>query len=284
MNKNELIINGLYGLAVADAVGDPFEFMTNINKTDVVMYARDSDMDELQITDDTQMSIFGFDAALKIGNSTDIALIDREFTVAYQNWYTTQTESIHNSRIGLGLLSFPELYRRRAPGYTCLNSINEINLGNVVANKSKGCGSVMRLLPALLCADPMISGKISGAITHKHPENDIAIELYINTAQELLSGNVVKWPYNAIDSISGAGTGWTALECVRMALWAFVNARNYDELLTLSIAHDGDSDSVGAVAGSLWGLSGKHVPTQYIEKLKERDVIQYIATQIRKTK
>ena len=60
-----------------------------------------------------------------------------------------------------------------------------------------------------------------------------------------------------------------------MAIWCYHNSTTFDELLRQSIAIDGDSDSVAAVAGSIWGLSGQEVPEQYIAKLNTLDPIKY---------
>ena len=65
-----------------------------------------------------------------------------------------------------------------------------------------------------------------------------------------------------------------------MAIWAYQNARDFDDLLVLSICHRGDSDSVAAIAGSLWGLSNKEF--SYYENVFEKRPIEYIIDRIKK--
>jgi ADP-ribosylglycohydrolase len=62
------------------------------------------------------------------------------------------------------------------------------------------------------------------------------------------------------------------------ALWAVANSRNFDELLVKSIHHSGDSDSVAAIAGSIWGLCSREI--KYVDRLQELAPINYITDRI----
>lgn len=261
-----------------------FEFKTDINPDDVVDYAYSTD--RLVISDDTQMALFGFEALhhAKSGSGDMRDIIRNEFTTSYIDWYKTQTESYSHYDYS-GLLSIPCMYSVQSPGNTCLDSIYELKKGNKVVNDSKGCGSVMRLLPIVKLFDPVYKfteeeviefAQITGDITHKHEENAHAIEMYMIAAKSLISREPIPH-WSQYKHISDIGSGWTALECVEMAIWAFTKAKNFDDLLRLSVAHDGDSDSVAAVAGSLWGLSNRKWPVNMLFKLDAFDAINYVA-------
>lgn len=279
------IINAIYAQAVADAVGNKFEFnLETINPDDVIAYANSSK--KLVISDDTQMALFGFEAITEFNSREKNApipiLIRESFIESYLDWYMTQTNTTWNHILYKDcLLSFMSMWSVQAPGDTCLNSLQNIRNGKFVVNDSKGCGSVMRLLPLVTLMQIMSSenavrlAQITGAITHHHLENDTAIEYYINTAEAILHGLAFDSEFRGVKHISEIGSGWTALECVNMAIWAYCEAETFDDLLRLSIAHDGDSDSVAAIAGSLWGLSGGEVPQKYIDKLDALDAIQF---------
>lgn len=283
MNLKERIINGLLGQAIADAAGNPFEFRSLIKSSDVSAYAENTK--SLVISDDTQMAIFGLEAIINLKNESGSIeeKVRASFTKSYLNWYTTQTRGFCTTRVYNELLRFKSLFSIQSPGCTCLSALKSIRDGKQVINDSFGCGSVMRLLPVMSLLDRneldtvVELGKITGSITHLHRENNRAIEKYILSAYILLKGQAVKSP--SVSSISDLGSGWTAMECVDMALWAYNNANSFEHLLELSIAHDGDSDSVAAVAGSLWGISGKRVPIKYINKLDALDAIDYITKQ-----
>lgn len=287
MNFKERIINGLYGQAVADSCGNPFEFKNDIDPDSVIAYANRTD--RLVISDDTQMAMFGFEAMKAVGNTKPDYLIGEsvndEFTKAYIDWFRTQTESAWNAKIFKdSLLSFNSMWSIQAPGNTCLSALKTLKKGGVVKNNSMGCGSVMRLLPLVMLLDEkynltfdhaVVLATISGSITHKHVQNDVAIIQYMIAANEILQDRPVSVVVDA-DSIEEIGGGWIAPEAVEMAIWAYSRAESFDDLLALSIAHDGDSDSVGAIAGSLWGLSGREVPRKYIDKLDALDAIDWV--------
>jgi len=287
MNFKERIINGIYGQAVADAVGNPFEFIDNFTPADVLDYADSTS--KLVQTDDTQMALFGFEAINNLplyGNFSLEQNIARSFTDSYVDWWITQEEPYYTHSSYEGLLSFKSMWSVQSPGYTCLSALKTLlNLGEVV-NDSCGCGSVMRLLPivSLYTGDNLREiiklGQITGALTHKHKENDLAIERYITDACIIVSGGIPINRYPNVTEITQLGDGWTSLSCVEMAIWAYNNSSTYDELLTLSICHPGDSDSVAAVAGSLWGLSGHEVPEKYISKIDALDAIKYVISLI----
>jgi ADP-ribosylglycohydrolase len=290
MNFREKIINAIYGQCVADAVGNNFEFKSNINPEDVIIYANESK--SLIISDDSQMGpLFGFEAIrnMSVYDETIEEQVEKSFTDSYLDWYCTQTTTPLNYLAHkTGVLSFQSMYSVQAPGNTCLSALKALSYyGGIVKNDSMGCGSVMRLLPLLkflgsphnLPLEKVIElAKITGKITHKHKDNDPAIEKYIKNAYDIIHGNVPRDRVEGYQShkISDLGEGWIAPECVDMAILAYTQAETFDELLQLSIAHDGDSDSVAAVAGSLWGLSGKEVPQKYIDKIDSLDAIKYV--------
>jgi ADP-ribosylglycohydrolase len=286
MNTKSRISNAIYGLAVADAVGNPFEFISDIIPQKVVEYANLAE--KLIISDDSQMTLFGFEALHRIDHSNLLESTVKEFSASYVDWFATQNP-IQEYQSNSELLTFDVMHDRQAPGYTCLSACGSLLGCTPVVNDSKGCGAVMRLLPLVqLYIEYPDYDAVSRAamrvsdITHKHHENIYATSAYMKFAISALKDT--KFPVDPrfleIESIDKIGSGWTALECVNMAIWANLKATSFDHLLQLSIAHNGDSDSVGAVAGSLWGLSGKSVPIKYIEKLNALEPINYIVAHL----
>lgn len=265
------IHNALRCMAVSDAVGTPFEFSEMPNPLSVLHFAQN---EVLRISDDTQMTLFGFDAVNKAYDGYSVSFA---FEYSYLDWYHTQT----STKRDVGLLQFDELFQQVAPGMTCMDSLESLHDGLPVENDSMGCGSVMRILPCVLFLEhgtdlAITWAKQTADITHKHPENAIAVELLMRAYDSILNDQPVE-PIIA-STISELGKGWTALECVRMAIWAYQNARDFDELLVMSICHSGDSDSVAAIAGSLWGLSNKEF--SYYENIFEKRPIEYTVSRM----
>ena len=80
----------------------------------------------------------------------------------------------------------PELNHRRAPGNTCMSSLDDIYRGKDPVNNSKGCGGVMRIAPIPLYATVQDRMSIEEAdhlagdaaeITHQHPLGYISAAL-----------------------------------------------------------------------------------------------------------
>ena len=260
MTNNERIANALRCMAVCDAVGYEFEFLQQDEfcKNDVLGHAKYED--SIRISDDTQMTLFGFESIFDKKTPTE----------SYLDWYKTQTGNFSNNYSGL--LSFKELWADREPGDTCMKSLRSISaVGNRLKNDSKGCGAVMRLLPMMYdkCPDGWVKESVKS--THDHPECMVAAILLCRA----YSG-IIKIPKEKC--IADIGQGWTSMECVDMAIWAVYNSKTFDELLVNSIWHDGDSDSVAAIAGSIWGYLGKDF--DYYGKVVEKEPIEYIISRL----
>jgi len=291
MNFKEKIINALYGQAVADAVGNPFEFIESFSSNDVIVYANSTD--KLVISDDTQLCLFGMEAISRMRDELNATQVYVPYYTeerlgclvkeSYIDWYDTQNQSKSNHLdYGNCILAFESMWSTQSPGYTCLSALKTLRDGGIVKNDSKGCGSIMRLLPFVSLRNQYSPeeciefAKIASDITHKHSENATATEHYMNLAESIGCGLTHYSAFDNVAHISKIGEGWTAQECLDMAEWAYTKADTFDDLLRLSITHSGDSDSVAAVAGSLWGLSGREVPQKYIDKLDAGDAIKYI--------
>jgi ADP-ribosyl-[dinitrogen reductase] hydrolase len=253
-------VNALRCMAVGDAVGNPFEFKNDrdFSPLDIMDQA---DYGDLNITDDTQMTLFGFESVC--GNH-----VSEPCKRAYFNWYYTQTNEfikpIYNTDKDI-LLSFPELYEQRDPGMTVMKSLSQLHItGSRMKNDSKGCGSIMRILPFIHDVK-LVNESIS--VTHDHPENFTAAQTLVNAYNSI-------YEIPKVDDISDLGEGWVADECVNMAIWAAATAEDFDDLLVKSIHHNGDSDSVAAVACSLWGYWGN--PFYYYDRVIEKESIEFI--------
>lgn len=291
---NEKFENALRAMAVADGIGDPFEFDVGFDPQEVINLLKSTET--ISFTDDTQMSLFMFESLSKLSMyPTDKEVFER-LVEAYIGWHATQTESMSRVVRDPGtLLDMEAMYQQRAPGNTCLSAIADIRKNKLPNNDSCGCGSVMRLLPMahLYTKYPKEDvdrwAKISGYITHQHEENEIAIQLYMDIVYFLLFDVITKEAYEQIEEIMNAseiaqlGSGWTALECVRMAIWATMFAVDYEDLVTLAVAHDGDSDSVAAVAASMYALSTEYDNSQLTHlysRLEEAPVVEYIISKM----
>ena len=165
MNTLQDRIRGsLIGGAIGDALGYPVEFIYSfegiqgrygergITRLDTKQFWLDDEEQsgKAVVSDDTQMTLFTANGILnakrqKIGMKYGICL-------AYIEWYLTQIGKKSGKYKDCWIGSLPELNKRRAPGNTCMTSLNDIYRGKDPINNSKGCGGVMRIAPIPLYA------------------------------------------------------------------------------------------------------------------------------------
>ncbi len=191
MNTLQDRIRGsLIGGAAGDALGYPVEFIYSfekiqarygergITRLDTKQFWLDDEEQggKALISDDTQMTLFTANGILnatrqKIGMKYGICL-------AYIEWYLTQIGKKSGKYKDCWIGRLPELNKRRAPGNTCMTSLNDIYRGKDPINNSKGCGGVMRIASIPLFAavdsrmDILEADKLAGdaaEITHQHP-------------------------------------------------------------------------------------------------------------------
>ena len=81
------------------------------------------------------------------------------------------------------------------------------------------------------------------------------------------------------------GEGWVAEETLAVAVYCSVKYQNdFDKALTVSVNHDGDSDSTGAVTGNILGalIGYDAIPEKYKTNLELRDTIIDVADKLYK--
>jgi ADP-ribosylglycohydrolase len=278
------------GMAVADAIGNPLEFLVGSRGVDMP-----SEFDNawnsnkvIHVSDDTQMTMFLMEALLADtwGSGKHI-----------KRWYTTQTTRgpLHEY---MGLLKYREMYRVEAPGHTCMTSAKALVAGELVDNNSKGNGTTMRCLPiAYWCAKECLPERVlmemlavETQFTHKHHVATTATQALGTLYHLLLLG--ISWE-SAVsriakkfpefedmtssnwDDVSHLG-GWVADEALIMAVVANNCADNYRDIIKLAACIDGDSDTVAGIAGALSGLRGHVVE----HRMKMRLDVGYILSEL----
>lgn len=199
MNTLQDRIRGsLIGGAIGDALGYPVEFIYSfgeiqkrygergITRLDTRQHWLDDteQVGKAVVSDDTQMTLFtanGLLNAKKQGISPKYGLCR-----AYIEWYLTQIGKKSPKYKDCWISDVPELNHRRAPGNTCMSSLDDIYRGKDPMNNSKGCGGVMRVAPIPLYAAVQNRMSIEEAdllaaeaaeITHQHPLGYISAAL-----------------------------------------------------------------------------------------------------------
>jgi len=186
-------------------------------------------------------------------------------------------------------------------------------------NNSKGCGGVMRVAPAGLyfCRDSERAFRMAAefaAITHTHPTGYLAAGALGAMIAELVAGSDIEEAvdvamyilksydgcmetYRALDharvldagtvppleAVQRLGEGWIAEEALAIAVYcALCHSGNFTNALLLSVNHDGDSDSTGAICGNIMGayLGESALPKKWLKKLELCDLITEVADKL----
>ena len=174
----------LLGGAMGDAFGFPVEFLDlprileahgAHGVTELVM----GSSGVAPVSDDTQMTLFTFEAllsALAAGARPQRSELRTEFYLSYLDWYRTQRGGGPVEGRKSHLLTRREMHGARAPGSTCLSALASGRCGTIEAplNDSKGCGGVMRAAPVGLAKifspeEAFAAAADAAAVTHGHP-------------------------------------------------------------------------------------------------------------------
>ena len=184
------------------------------------------------------------------------------------------------------------LHARRAPGKTCISALATGRQGTLEErlNDSKGCGGVMRVAPVGLCRldywGAFEFGCEVAALTHSHVTGYVSSGAMAFLVRRLIDGlelrsaceelldlllhhdgheetlGALRAALDLVDRDASApsaermetlGQGWVAEEALAMGVYAALAADDVRSALLLAVNHSGDSDSTGAIAGSLLG-------------------------------
>ena len=262
--------DAIYGLAVADALGVPFEFMDRGSFEAVGMTGFGTHLQKPGTwSDDTSMTLATC-ASIKEHGWIDIADIRKRF----EDWLFNSEYTVDNYVFDCGIATGEAL--RTGKGRTNI--------------RSNGNGSLMRMIPLAFveCDFDMIS-EVSG-ITHGHIISKIGCNIYVYVAKRLLAGyklsDIVKEliceePYERLhkideleeDQIKSSGYVVDTLEA---ALWCLLKTDNYKDAILKAVNLGDDTDTVAAVTGGLAGIMYGYgsIPKEWLETLRGKEIIE----------
>lgn len=248
------------------------------------------------VSDDAQMTLF-----------TAEGIVDGDVHEAYQRWLRTQLGERDDNVYGL--MTIPQLWVRRAPGNTCLSALvqnaqfDRLPTVESPPNDSKGCGAVMRSAPFGIAArsreEAFAKARDAGVLTHGHPSGYLSAAIFASIVFDLLRDASYD---DAIDrgiallqkergheetlraiekaralgdgNVETLGGGWVGEEALAIAI-ACAGHDDVRSTLWRAVAHAGDSDSTGSLAGNLLGarLGMAALPADWLERLELRETI-----------
>lgn len=283
INKSSLLANKikgmLYGYAIADALGVPYEFK---NRGDFDIKESNLDVHRLIFSDDTSMTLCLIENMLEHGNVQ--TLMDK-----FLMWYEDGYLGCYDYPFGIGITTeivIQKYLRMLEDGNLDLENIGEKDF------YSNGNGALMRISPLVIdyvtkeydnlkVYEEM---QIITNLTHGHPISDLGCYIYLLMMIYLLKGyqkqdaldktieivkkNAIKLNYQEYlkyyqrlldkslftldeDEIKSSGYVVDTLEAV---LYMYMKYNNYNDVVLNAINLGDDADTIGAIAGSMVGL------------------------------
>lgn len=302
-------IDSIIGHAVGDAMGVPTEFCIREyllkNPVKEMIGSDKTGQPAGSWSDDTSMEIATIDSFIqnKEFNYDDIMH-------KWEEWINEAKYTANNDTFDVGR--------------TCLRAIRNHSLGTeplkcgIDGEQSNGNGSLMRILPVALYSYYRkldvneiikLTNELS-SLTHKHDISKLGCYIYVRYIMFLLDGKNKNEAYEliktldystydeyaiskyerilkndiasyTIDNILSTGYVVDTLECV---LWILLNANSYKETIIATTNIGNDTDTIGAIAGSMAGIIYGYdsIPTSWIDKLMRKDYLIGLASDFEK--
>ncbi len=298
-----VISNSLIGFVVGDAIGVSIEFedREKLMKSPVTsMQGFGSyDVPEGVWSDDTAMTLATMDSIIKCNDIDCNDIADR-----FCNWLNNAEYTATNEVFDIGITTKYALMRY----WEDKSDATKCGGTSIIEN---GNGSLMRMLPiALYCYYKKIKQeeifniiKNVSSITHAHEISIMGCYIYVryilyilNEKDKLASYNMIKSidysvyfsketieQYNRllnlnirelkIDDIDSTGYVVSTLESV---LWIILNCDSYSQSIIGAINLGGDTDTIGAITGSIAGIiyGYNSIPKKWLEKMKRLDYLE----------
>ena len=263
--------DAIYGLAIGDALGVPFEFKERGTYHCSDMIGNGTHNQPIGTwSDDTSMTIATCSSIKKTGfvNCNDIRK-------QFEKWL-----------FNVKYTPFGKVFDC---GFTCSEAIyNKEGFNDIMSN---GNGSLMRILP--LAFIPDISDeqiKDVSAITHAHDISKEACVIYVRIAQGLIKGIklseiIPKLVDNEsiykrliiMDSILEdeiKSTGYV-VDTLEASIWCILHTDNYKDCVLKAVNLGGDTDTIAAITGGLAGIiyGYSNIPEKWVDNLQSKNII-----------
>ena len=247
----------VYGQAVADALGVPYEFRLrgSFRCTDMVGYGSHNKPAGTW-SDDTSMTLAICDSYRELGR-IDVDDIRARFV----RWYREGAYTVD------GLFDIGNATREA------------LECGHGLAGEwDNGNGSLMRTVPLAFTDATDDEVRAVSAITHAHPTSTEACVAMVHIARDLIAGaspagvavDIAARPVGEIRS------GGFVRHTFDAALWCLANTSSYAECALAAVNLGDDTDTTAAVAGALAGIvyGVEGIPAGWLNKLQGKDVIE----------
>lgn len=247
----------VYGLAVGDALGVPFEFRPRGSFRCVGMVGHGThDQPAGTFSDDTSMALALCDSVRARGGVDAADMLGR-----FRAWFERGEYACGGVVFDYGGTTACALRSGKGCG-------GEFDNGN---------GSLMRIAPLAFTDAGADEVRAASAVTHAHKVACDACVRFVGEMRALAAGRM---PESALSErgapVDSVRSGGYVLDTYRAAMWCLANTDCYADCVLAAVNLGGDTDTTAAVAGSLAGtLYGfDAIPGEWVEALRGKDIIE----------
>lgn len=296
------IRNSILGFVIGDSLGVPVEFKVRQQLVknpliDMVGYGTHN-MPEGTWSDDTSMVLATIDSIIQ-KQKIDYNDIMSKFCA----WYLRSEYTATGITFDIGNATKKALnnYYDGIPALKCGGK----------AIYDNGNGSLMRMLPIILYSyyiglseeEEISLLNNCSSLTHAHEISKLGCKIYSDFIKELLKGNTKEDAFNKLltkdynryytnDSVRKyerlldsnfvnlesdeiKSTGYI-IDTLEACIWCNLNSDSYEEAVLKGINLGNDTDTIGALAGSIAGIlyESSNIPQRWVDKIKNKDYLE----------
>ena len=262
----------VYGAAVGDALGVPYEFKLRdtFECTDMVGSGTHH-MPAGTFSDDTSMMLATCDSLREKGAHIDV----QDMRERFEDWCRKGAYTVDGACFDIGNATAAALDSGKGQS----------------GERDNGNGSLMRIAP--LAYTPAEDDEIRAvsAITHAHPLSTEACVCFVGILRNVMGGNTLQdairyskpnmAEFDFLDTVTERPreeirSGGFVLDTLGAAIWCFANTNSYANCVLAAVNLGGDTDTTACVAGALAGAAYGYgfIPKMWLEALRGKDIIE----------
>ena len=263
--------DAVYGAAVGDALGVPYEFRDRGTFECTGMASGGAHGQPVgTFSDDTSMMLATCDS-VRVRGRVDVRDMSRKFNA----WLREGAYTVDGTVFDVGNTVSAAL----GEGRGC------------VGERSNGNGSLMRIAPLAYTVADDDAVRAASAITHAHRTSTESCVCLVNLIRYLIGGNPLELALKysipegeefafladvASRSRDEVRSGGYVLDTLGAAIWCLANTGSYAECVLAAVNLGRDTDTTACVAGALAGAvyGYRAIPEEWLGVLRGKDVIE----------
>lgn len=313
----DIIIDGIMGLCVADALGVPVEFTSRgqLKREPVTNMQGFGTHNQPAGTwsDDTSMTLCLLD-------SLSDGLDYHDIISKFKSWLTEGIYTPHGEVFDVGIATRQAIMR-------FMSGIEPLKCGGV-GERDNGNGSLMRILPLLFYIQSLYGTDFQevdeafdlihqvSALTHAHKRSQIACGIYLSVASMLTdkvdismsvalgvdkafdyykqkaeySSELIHYKRLSEEGFCGLNereikSSGYVVDTLEAAIWCLLKSKTYKECVLMATNLGEDTDTVAAVAGGLAGIfyGYENIPGEWIAQIAKKDYIEELSNKLHRS-